>query len=120
MTRPDHSGGYAADKEITSSDLADMANVPSRRDKVRAAQLAKLDAAFRGRTFDIVREVHLPEGQVFQTQFGNKGRHGYVLRDRATGETLVVGATVLRQIHELYLGVNLPKGFLQKSRLSKP
>lgn len=79
-----------------------------RADRLRAAQTAKLDAAFRDRKFDIVREVHLPEGQVFLTQFGNRGRHGYVLRDRATGQELVVGATMLRLIHDRYLAVNLP------------
>jgi len=85
--------------------------IPRRRRaaKLREAMDAKFDAAFKGKTFDIVREVHLPEGQIFVTSFGNRGRHGYVIRDRATGELQVVGATVLKLIHERYLGVNLPK-----------
>ncbi len=79
-----------------------------RAGRLREAMDTKLDSLFKGRTFDIVREVHLPEGQVFITALGNQARHGYVLRDRATGEELAVGATVLRLIHDRYLGVSLP------------
>ncbi len=77
--------------------------------QLREAKQDRLDEFFRGRKFDIVREVHLDEDHVFKTRFGNLGRHGYVLKDRATGEELVVGRTLLRLIHDRYLGVNLPR-----------
>lgn len=89
---------------------------PTRRDVLRATQLGKLDAVFRGRVFDIIREVHLPPGKVFVTQFGNRGRHGYILQDRNSGEQLVVGTTLLRLIHDRYLGVTLPKNLAKKQR----
>ncbi len=76
--------------------------------RLRATTLAKMDAEYQGRTFDIVRQVHLPKGQVFITKFGRRGRHGYVIRDRETGEQQVVGWPMLKRIHDLYLGVNLP------------
>lgn len=75
---------------------------------IRASKQRQLDEAFKGKVFDIVREVHLPKGQVFVTQFGQKGQHGYIIQDRATGERHVVGWTVLKHIHDRYLGVTLP------------
>lgn len=80
----------------------------SRGEALKATQQSKLDTAFAGKTFEIVQEVHLPHGQVFQTQFGNKGRHGYILRDTATGDRIVVGTRLLRHIANRYQGVELP------------
>ena len=80
----------------------------SRGENMRATRRVKMDAAFRGRRFEVVREVHLPRGQVFQTMFGNKGRHGYVIRDCESGQEMVVGAILLRLIHDRYAGVDLP------------
>lgn len=82
----------------------------SRGEALKATQQAKLDAAFAGKTFEIIEEVHLPHGQVFQTQFGTKGRHGYILRDTETGERIVVGSRLLRRIAERYQAVTLPTG----------
>lgn len=82
----------------------------------RIGQMEKFDAALRGRVFDIVREVHLPKGKVFITKFGNSARHGYVLRDRATGEQMVVGTSLLRLIHDRYLGVTLPSALEVRRR----
>lgn len=81
----------------------------TRAEKLRRTQWAKLEKTFGGRKFDFVREVHLPRGQVFQNVFGNVGRHGYVIRDRETGEEMIVGGYILRHIHEKFLAVNLPK-----------
>lgn len=81
---------------------------PSRGQKVAAAYGRKLDDAFAGRTFDIVREIHLPKGKAFRTAFGHLGRHGYVIRDRATGAEQVVGLRLLHTIHDRYHGVDLP------------
>ncbi len=80
----------------------------SRGENVRATRKRKLDETFHGKRFRIVREVHLPFGQVYQTIFGNKGRHGYVIENVATGEQLVVGLALLRLIHDHYEGVDLP------------
>lgn len=82
----------------------------TRGEALKATQQRKLDTAFAGRTFEIVEEVHLPHGQVFQTRFGNKGRHGFILRDTDTGERVVVGARMLRLIAERYQAVALPTG----------
>ncbi len=92
----------------TNTDEAEMIPLRQRSLRQREASAAKFDAVFTGRTFDIVREVHLDEGQVFVTRFGNRGRHGYVIRDRESGEEMVVGATMLKLIHDRYLGVSLP------------
>lgn len=70
--------------------------------------LQRMDREYRGRKFDIIRQVHLPAGKVFLTKFGKRGRHGYVIQDRETGEQQVVGWKMLKRIHDLYLGVNLP------------
>jgi len=86
------------------------ADKPTRAELLRAARDARIDAAFSGRVFDIIREVHLPEGQVFETILGTKVRHGYVIKDRENGELFAVGWTLLKHIHDRYLGVNLPKG----------
>jgi len=76
---------------------------------LQEAREQKMKEAFEGQKFVIEREVHMPEGQVFQTPFGNKGRHGYVLKNVATGQLTVVGATVLKRISELYDAVELPE-----------
>lgn len=70
---------------------------------------AKYDAVFKGRTFDIEREVHLPEGQCYVTIFGQRGRHGWIIRDRDNGERFIVGWKILWLIHDRYLGVTLPE-----------
>ncbi len=110
MTSAGSTPGPAADPAAEPAPAAGVMIARKRTTKaLRAAQQDKFDAAFRGRKFDIVREVHLPEGQVFKTQFGNYGRRGFILRDRATGEEIVVGRRVLRIIHDRFLGVNLPR-----------
>lgn len=76
--------------------------------KLRATIARKLDDLFTGRTFDIVREIHLDPPQVFRTVTGARARHGYILKDRVTGEQIAVGATMLKIINRRYLGVSLP------------
>lgn len=82
--------------------------VMSHGDAIRAGKLRKLDEAMVGRQWEIVQEVHLPEGQVFMTEYGGRGRHGYILRDVETGERIVVGRKMLRTIHDRYNSVALP------------
>ncbi len=80
----------------------------SRAELLRATMDAKLDALFRNRVYDIVRRIDLPPGQVFISVLGNTARHGYVLRERVTGEQVAVGDKLLRHIHDHYLAVSLP------------
>lgn len=80
-----------------------------RGEALKATRQRKLDEAFAGRAFEVVAEVNLPPGQVFQTPFGNKGRHGYIIRDRETGDRMVVGKQVLRILHDQYQAVALPQ-----------
>jgi len=63
----------------------------------------KLDRIFKGRRWRLEREVHLPEGQVFQTPLGTKGRHGYLIFDPDDpGTKYVVGARLMRLVHDEY------------------
>lgn len=77
----------------------------ARSESLRTIRQNKLDAAFKGRKFDIEREVHLPEGQAFRTLLGNTGRHGWVIRDRDSGQQWVVTSYLLRTIFERYQGI---------------
>ncbi len=74
----------------------------------RNTMLKRMDELFRGRRFDIEKVISLPEGQVFMTVLGRPARHGYVLRDRESGERIAVGYRMLQHIHDLYLGVDMP------------
>lgn len=80
----------------------------SRGENVRATRKKRLDQLFHGRKFVIEREVHLPMGQVFETVLGNRGRHGYIIRDEDNGERFVFGLAILRVIHDQYHGIELP------------
>lgn len=80
----------------------------TRGESLRVTKNRKLDETFKGRKFEIVREIHLASDQVFQTRFGNKARHGYVIRDVETGEEMVVGNNLLRLINQRYQAVELP------------
>ncbi len=85
---------------------------PTSRDgygaKYRATFVAKMDAEYKGKVFDIVEEIHLPKGKVFKTKFGRRGRHGWIIQDRHTGDRQVVGWPTMKMIHEWYQGVTLP------------
>ncbi len=87
---------------------------------LRATIAKKLDELFQGRTFDIVSEVHLDANQVFRTVTGARARHGYILKDRATGEQLAVGASMLKIINKRYLGVSLPPDKRRKHNRPHP
>lgn len=91
----------------------------------RTTTLKQMDEAYLGQMFDIVRQVHLPKDQCFLNRFGQRGRHGYVLRNRETGEQEVVGWFLLKRIHDQYLGVQLPSRRVHRrdageSHLSSP
>ncbi len=81
----------------------------TRSQKIIEVRLRKLDSIFAGRSFEIVSEVHLPVGQAFRTVTGSLARHGYILKDRESGEKIAVGFKMLKVIHDRYLGVDLPR-----------
>jgi len=80
----------------------------SNSDALKATTARKLDELFKGRTFDIVSEIHLDQDKVFHTVTGNRARHGYILKDRVSGEQIAVGTYMLKIIHKRYLAVSLP------------
>ncbi len=73
------------------------------------AEAEKMDRLFLWKTWDIVAEVHLPKGKAFKSPMGKLGRHGWLLRERSTGETICVGYTLIQTIANKYQGVTLPK-----------
>lgn len=88
-------------------DVYDASSQPvgHRANALHLIRQRKLDDAFKGRKFDIEREVHLPAGQAFRTLLGNTGRHGWVIRDRDNGQQWVVTQYLLRTIFERYEGI---------------
>lgn len=74
------------------------------------------DLAYTGQFFEVVREVHLPPGQVFKNRMGRIGRHGWIIRNIATGEMEIVGEKLIRLIHDRYSAIELP--FEQRNRLT--
>jgi hypothetical protein len=88
----------------------------------------KMAALFKDRHYKISKEVHLEPGQVFKTEFGHKGRHGFVLLEvdaqgnPATPEFKhIVGASVLKVAHEDYEAIygGLPENFGKSARQLK-
>lgn len=87
-----------------------------RRARILEQYYAKVDRIFTGRTFDVIKEIRLPEGQVYQTVLGHKGRHGWIIQDRETGEQFVAGWGLMKLIHDRFMGVTLPRRTAQKRR----
>lgn len=104
-----------------------LAKVP-REESLAAARAARMEKYFGGgKTYRVDRAVDLPEGQVFQTPFGNKGRHGFilvrtengqdVLREDGKPDACVFGITVIRNAAETYPGsVEVPSVSKKKSQ----
>lgn len=70
---------------------------------------AKLDAAFKGKKFVILREIHLEDDERFETPFGQLARHGYALQEVGNEENkMLVGIGVLRRAAYDYQAVELP------------
>lgn len=65
--------------------------------KMAATRARKMAELFQGQRWQILAEVHLKPDEQFLTPFGNRGRHGFVLRNAASGVRIFVGETVLRQ-----------------------
>lgn len=90
-----------------------------RGEALYAAHREKVRDAFQGKKFKILKEIHLEEDQRFETQFGNKGRHGVILENVETGEKLIVGNTILRRIARDYGSVDLPPEAQRRKRRTK-
>lgn len=76
---------------------------------LQAIREEKMREAFEGKKFVIDSEIHYGPDERFETPFGNKGRHGFILRNVETGERLVVGESVLRRISEQFKAVDIPE-----------
>jgi hypothetical protein len=99
----------AEDKKKTKAEEA-LARDPEEKARQRAENLSvsrkvKMDDLYKGKKFTIEKRVDLEGNNVFQTKLGNKGRHGFVIVDNATGEKECVGATMLKVLYEQYKGV---------------
>jgi hypothetical protein len=65
----------------------------------RAKKMAEL---FEGHRYAILGEIHLGDDEQFMTPFGNKGRHGWVIKDTQSGKKIMVGETVLRKAASMF------------------
>src|ERR1700759_4025429 len=99
----------------TEAPVVAEASSDDRGAKLRASRAQRMEDYFGGgKTYRVDRPVDLPEGQVFQTPFGNKGRHGYILVRQENGQDVVkedgkpdacvFGITVIRKAAEMYPG----------------
>jgi len=97
--------------EITEPTEAPAPEAPkrSRAEALLETRDQKLKELFAGKKFEIVKKVDLDEGQFFQTPLGNKGRHGYALREVGNpGNHFTVGESVLRTAAAEFQAVELP------------
>lgn len=74
--------------------------------QTRAEKLAELFGP--PHDFEVVGEVHLEPGETFQTALGHKGRHGFHIRDKNTGEEQIVGATLIQKIADDFGTIVVP------------
>lgn len=83
---------------------------PTRWDKSKAARKQKVDTLFRGKRFQVRREVHLPLSKRFQTPLGHWGRDGFVLEEEGNPENrFFVGIHLLaKAVREYDAIVNPP------------
>lgn len=84
-----------------------------RGQRLTETRKAKMDALYQGQHYRVEAVIALTEGRKFVTPFGNKGSHGFLLKNdnaEATGEqkSHIIGASVLQQVAETYGAVELP------------
>lgn len=81
----------------------------TRGESLLATREAKFKELFEGKKFDVKGEIHLEGEQRFQTPFGNKGRHGFVLVEVGNPTNkFIVGETTLREAAEKFGAVEVP------------
>jgi hypothetical protein len=100
--------------EVTETDAK------ARGEVLAETRRKKMEALFGdGRKYEVVKEVHVPEGEPrFSTPFGNKGLHGFHIRQIGGPEVtgiedldprgFIVGKTVLQKVADEYNAVALP------------
>lgn len=95
--------------EVLASTADPAAGTAKRSQTLSESRQAKMDALFKDKKFEIVKEVNLPQGQHFVTPLGNKGRNGFVVKEVGTDNQFAVGATTLKLMAETYGAVTLPE-----------
>lgn len=112
-----------------SDDTSTTYNFRTRGESLRATKQRKLDELFRDRKWEIVKEFCHPRAAPGEDQdkdetvLGQWVRRGYVIRDIATDEQIVVGNDLLKIIARRYQGVTLPvrrRGRPPKNRTVTP
>lgn len=79
-----------------------------RRQRVREAREARVRQAFEGQKFEYVGPITLGEDERYTDVTGNKGRHGFVIKNKNSGEELVVGPTSLKKCQDVYGAITIP------------
>jgi hypothetical protein len=103
--------------EATTQAASDAVSRETKLAKTRAAKMSEL---FRHKKYLILGEIHLGNDEQFQTPFGNRGRHGFVLSEQTTGKKIVVGETMLRNAASMYDAVvGLPPEKPKRHRRTK-
>jgi hypothetical protein len=82
--------------------VAAAQTTPDRGEKMAATRAKKMTDLFEGQKYRILAEIHLGADEQYMTPFGNRGRHGYVLKNTDTGVKIMVGETVLRQAASVF------------------
>jgi hypothetical protein len=96
--------------EVTDAGVAQATSVQTTR-------RAKLDDFFAGSRYEVIKTIHLDNGQKFVTPFGNKGRNGFALQEVGGQERkLIVGASLLAKIARDYGAVEVPAKTGRKRR----
>lgn len=120
---PEQAVTAAVDAEAATDAVAATdaeASALSRETKMAKTRAAKMEALFKDKHYRILGEIHLEPDEQFQTPFGNRGRHGYVLKAEDTGKKIMVGETILRKAAALYGGIEgLPPEKPKRSRRTK-
>jgi hypothetical protein len=81
-----------------------------RQAQLLAHRRAKLDKAFKGKRYTIVKKVKLEGNDRFVTPLGHKGKTGVILEEVGNpANKIIVGAVVLRVAADEYGAVDLPR-----------
>lgn len=58
----------------------------------------KMDGLFKGKKWVVVQQIRMPRGLTFKTCLGKQARYGWMIRDVATGEILLVGNIMFKTL----------------------
>jgi hypothetical protein len=77
--------------------------------EARPGRHKRLVDLFAGRKFVILREVHLPEDELFRTPLGHTGRNGWLVQEIGNPEnSFIVGLSLLKLMHNKFDAIDLP------------